>query len=164
MNTEVIKRPETKIAGFKVETLLKDTKKQHTIPKLQQRFNETVEEVPGAINLPITYGVFIDPPDYNPDTDLFTWIAGVESDLETEVEEEMVTHVIPAGTYAVIHYEGDIDNAGSAYDQLYHWIEESEYKQKGSYGFELYSTIQSSLERQTSSFKLHFPVELRETV
>ncbi|WP_433752936.1 GyrI-like domain-containing protein [Paenibacillus amylolyticus] len=161
MHIEIIERTETRIVGLKVETLLRDTKEQHIIPKLQQRFNEVVKEVPGAVNLPTTYGVFIDPQDYNPDTDLFTWIAGVECEFENELIEDMVSYVIPAGTYAVFHYEGNIDNAGSAYDQLYNWINESKYKQKGSYGFELYATIHSSLERRTSNFILHFPIEMK---
>ncbi|MCI3919449.1 GyrI-like domain-containing protein [Paenibacillus sp. TRM 82003] len=159
MEVEIINRPETRIVGFKVETLLKDTKEQHIIPKLQQRFNEIVTEIPSAVGLPVTYGVFVDPPDYKPDTDLFTWIAGVESKVEADSEQGLINFLIPAGTYAVIHYEGDLDNAGSAYDRLYHWVQGSDYEMNGTYGFEMYSTFLSALERKTAAFRLHFPIK-----
>lgn len=159
MKIELIQREQTRIIGLKVETLLKDTREHMIIPKLQQTLNNRIKEIRGAVGLPITYGVFIDPPNYNPDTDLFTWIAGVEVSLEAVPNEDMIIYEIPKGIYAVIHYEGDIDHAGSAYEELFEWIQHSDYDQAGTFGFEEYSTIHSALERRKSDFMLHFPVK-----
>ncbi|WP_458125421.1 GyrI-like domain-containing protein [Paenibacillus sp. Z3-2] len=141
-----------------VETLLKDTKEQMIIPKLQQSFNERKNEVPDPIGLPVTYGVFIDPPNYKPDTDLFKWIAGVEVRQDQSSTGDLVSYDIPAGLYAAYEYKGDIDQAGEAYGILFDWINQSEYELSGSYGFELYNGLYFGLERRTADFKLHFPI------
>jgi AraC family transcriptional regulator len=156
---KIIERRETRIVGLLVETLLSDTRENQIIPKLQQKFNSIVDQIPGAVGLPVTYGAFIDPPEYNPDTDLFTWIAGVEVGKEAEEDEGFISFVIPEGVYAELHYEGDIDNAGSAYGKLYEWIRNSDYEQSGTFGFEMYSTNASSIERKKAEFILHFPVK-----
>ncbi|WP_077618224.1 GyrI-like domain-containing protein [Bacillus sinesaloumensis] len=159
MRINVIERKQTRIIGMQLETLLQDTREQMIIPKLQQSFNARLNEIQGVIGLPITYGIFIDPPNYNPDTDLFTWIAGVEVNTNVEPPVGMISYELPKATYAVLEYKGDIDNAGSAYGELYEWITKSEYEQAGSYGFEMYSTVHSPLERRLSDFLLHFPIK-----
>lgn len=58
---EIFEKEHMRIIGFKIETLLQDTREQMIIPKLQQSLNERLEEVNGAVGLPITYGIFIDP-------------------------------------------------------------------------------------------------------
>jgi len=161
MTVKIVERERTRMMGLKVETLLKDTKEQMIIPKLQQTFNERLGEIPNSIGLPVTYGVFVDPPNYDPDTDLFSWIAGVEVNKEQDQVNDMVFYEIPEGTYAMYSYEGDIDDAGDAYGKLYEWINNSEYEQSGTYGFEMYTVIHSALERRKANFKLHFPVRKR---
>ncbi|MGM1047985.1 MAG: GyrI-like domain-containing protein [Bacillota bacterium] len=158
MSIEIVNRDKTRIVGLTVDVLLKNTKEQLIIPKLQQSFNERVNEIEGAVGLPVTYGVFIDPPNYNQHTDLFTWIAGVEVEEGFEPQEDMISYEIPGGTYAVLPYSGNIDNAGSAYDQLYTWISASEYEQTGTYGFEMYMKIHSAHERNDTEMRLHFPI------
>lgn len=158
VNVEIVNRDKTSIVGLTVDVLLKDTKEQLIIPKLQQSFNEMVNEIEGAVALPVTYGVFIDPPNYNPHSDLFTWIAGVEVEEGVKPQEGMICYEIPSGTYAVLTYTGNIDNAGSAYDQLYTWISSSEYELAGTHGFEMYMKNHSVPERQETEMKLHFPV------
>lgn len=160
MTIKIIEREASHIIGMQLETLLQDTREQQIIPQLQQSFNKRVNEVHGAIGLPITYGIFIDPPNYNPDTDPFIWIAGVETSTDVEPPAGMISYDLPKATYAVLEYQGDIDKAGEAYDELYKWIHESEYEQVGTYGFELYSKIHSPLERRVADFLLHFPVKL----
>jgi len=155
---KVIERENLRIIGTKIDTLLQDTKEHMIIPKHQQSFNERLKDVNGAIGLPITYGVFIDPPNYNSDTDLFSWIASVEVSADMEPPVGMISYELPKATYAVLEYRGDIDRAGDAYGELYDWINNSEYEQAGSYGFEMYSTISSPLERGTADFLLHFPI------
>jgi AraC family transcriptional regulator len=91
MEVDIIKKEKMQIVGMKVETLLKDTKEQMIIPKLQQQFNQRVHEIKGAKQLPVTYGIFIDPPNYNPNTDLFTWVAGVEVSDKFELPENMIS-------------------------------------------------------------------------
>lgn len=158
MAVKIMERESFRIIGTKVDTLLKDTREQMIIPQHQQSFHERLKEVDGAIGLPITYGVFIDPPNYNPDTDPFSWIAGVEVHHDAEPPEGMISYELPKATYAVLDYKGDIDRAGNVYGQLYDWIIHSEYVQAGSYGFEMYSKVYSMSERQNAEFLLYFPV------
>ncbi|SEB92167.1 GyrI-like domain-containing protein [Paenibacillus sp. GP183] len=159
MAIRIIEREHSRIIGMKLETLLQDTREHQIIPKFQQSFNERLEEVSGVVGLPNTYGLFIDPPNYNPDTDLFTWIAGVEVSPYVEPPVGMISYELPNATYAVLEYQGDIDRAGDAYGELYEWINNSEYEQAGTYGFELYSTVHSPLERGKAVFLLHFPIK-----
>jgi AraC family transcriptional regulator len=158
MDVQIIIKDKIKIAGLTVKTLLKETREQLIIPRLQQEFNQRINEIQGTIGVPITYGVFIDPPNYKPDTDLFTWIAGVEVGEDIDLPQDMIRYEIPSNKYAVLHYEGDIDNAGSAYDALYNGIKKSEYKISNTYGFEMYTSIHSVFERKQANFKLHFPI------
>lgn len=161
MGIRIVEREHFRIIGIKIETLLKDTKEQHIIPKLQQSFNEKITEVKDAINLPTTYGVFIDPANYNPKTDLFTWIAGVQVIPNAEPPVGMISFELPTATYAVLEYRGNMDRAGHAYGELYSWIKNSEYEQVGTYGFELYNKIHSPLERGDADFLLHFPIKYK---
>lgn len=158
MSIKILEKKPFQIMGLKLETLLQETREQLLIPKLQQSFNDRLEKVEGAVGLPVTYGVFIDPPNYKPDTDLFTWIAGVEVRDDAKLPMGMVSHMLPKATYAVLEYEGDIDRAGDAYNELYQWIQHSEYEQAGTYGFEMYTKVHNPLERRLAKFLLHFPV------
>ena len=155
----IVEREPFRIVGLKLETLLKDTKEQMLIPKLQQSFQERLDEVNGAVDLPITYGLFIDPPNYKPDTDPFTWIAGVKVRPGAVPPQGMVSYEVPQATYAVLPYRGELDRAGDAYGELYRWIKDSAYELAGSYGFELYSSIYAPSEREPADFLLHFPVK-----
>ncbi|WP_078549188.1 GyrI-like domain-containing protein [Litchfieldia alkalitelluris] len=161
MTIKIVKRDSAHIIGMKIETLLKDTREQMIIPKLQQSFNKRLKEVNGAIDLPITYGIFIDPPNYNPAQDPFIWIAGVECSVDSEPPVGMISYTLPKATYAVLEYQGDIDNASVAYNELYEWIKDSDYEQEGLYGFEMYSTVHSSLDRRKAEFLLLFPIRLK---
>ncbi|MGF7034916.1 putative transcriptional regulator YdeE [Paenibacillus mucilaginosus] len=164
MGVYLTERPRLRLIGLRIETVLSETREQRMIPRLQEAFRERVSEVTGSVHLPVTYGVFIDPPDYNPDTDPFTWIAGVEAEPRAEAPEGMVEFELPAATYAVLEYSGDIDRAGRAYDELYRWIQDSEFEQAGTYGFEMYPSDYSGEERRTADFLLHFPVRRKAPV
>jgi AraC family transcriptional regulator len=162
MGIKIVEREQIQIIGMKVETLLKDTRENMIIPKFQQRFNERLKEIDGEIGLPITYGIFIDPPNYNHETDLFTWIAGVEVKSDENPPFDMISYTLPKATYAVLEYQGDIDHAGNAYDKLYEWVSHSEYELAGSYGFEMYSWVHSPLERGMAEFLLHYPIRQKQ--
>lgn len=161
MNIEIVEKDSIYLVGLRCETLLKDTREKLIIPKLQQAFNQRIDEINGLVNGPVTYGVFIDPPNYKPDTDLFTWIAAAEVREEYTKPDDMIYYQLPARKYAVIDYKGNIDDAGSAYDTLYRWIQGTEYKIADLFGFEMYSYIHSAFERKQSDFKLHFPITLK---
>lgn len=162
LNIEIVEKEQTRIIGLKVETLLQDTKEHMIIPKLQQLFNYRLTEINGAIGLPTTYGVFIDPPNYNPDVDLFTWIAGVEVAPDAVPPVDMVCYDIPKATFAVIQYQGDIHDAGAAYGELFEWIGMSDFEQADTYGFEMYPAIYSAIEQGNAEFKLHFPIRKKQ--
>ena len=160
MKIEIVEKGPIQLVGLMCQTLLSDTKEQFIIPKLQHEFNQRIHEIKGIVNEPVSYGLFIDPPNYNPETDLFTWLAGVEVvGNEYSKPDDMIIHQVPANTYAVLHYAGNIDDAGKAYDTLYRWIQDSEYSICDLYGFEMYEQVHSAYERKEAIFKLHFPIK-----
>lgn len=161
MAVQLIEREAFRIIGLTLETMLHETREQMIIPKLQHTFHARIAEIDGAIGLPTTYGLFIDPPNWNPETEPFRWIAGVEVGGDVVPPADMVTYELPKATYAVLAYQGSIAEAGSAYDQLYRWISNSEYELAGLVGFELYTTNESAVERGTADFLLHLPVRRR---
>jgi AraC family transcriptional regulator len=107
MGIKIVEIDQFRIIGLRQETLLRDTRDQMIIPKLQQLFNERLEEVKGILGFPITYG------------------------------------------------------AGDAYGELSEWINNSEYEQAGTYGFEMYSKVHSLFERGLADFLLHFPIRAK---
>ncbi|WP_407692020.1 hypothetical protein [Radiobacillus deserti] len=54
-----------------------------------------------------------------------------------------------------------MDRAGTAYDELYEWISNSEYDQVGSFGFEMYSRVHSPSERKMAIFYCIFWLDIQ---
>ena len=105
------------------------------------------------------YGIFIDPPNYNPNTDPFTWIAGVEVDDISSPPKEMKGYEFPEHFYAVTTYHGPKGGAGHIYDALYNWINQSNYELAANYGLEIYSNASDDIEPNNIKMELCFPIK-----
>jgi predicted transcriptional regulator YdeE len=135
METRIVEKDSFKVIGMSLETLLQDEREQRNIPKLFDAFAKRMTEV-GNRNNDRSIGIFIDPPNYNPKTDKFKWIAGVEVSDDKDVPEGMEFYSFPKHTYACTTYRGSMDVAHQAYNYLYQWVKESEYTLADSFGIE----------------------------
>ncbi len=149
------------IAGMSVSTTLEDTKTNSTIPKLMNDFFENrVSELAGIMCGKGGFGMFIDPPNYNPTTDEFQWIAGVEVNSHGELPEDFVRKTIPAHTYAVITYTGHVAGLGEAYNHFYQtWLPNSSYELADSFGFEYTDESFKGPNATDNVVELYFPVK-----
>ncbi|HET7579280.1 MAG TPA: GyrI-like domain-containing protein [Bacillales bacterium] len=158
MDVKIKERPAFHIVGLSCDIVLKDARQTDTIPKLHEAFSKRVDEIRNRINPNLSYGLFIDPLNYNPDTDPFTWVAGVEvSDLE-EIPEGMVGQTFNAPHFAVFSYKGK-DKSSKPYDMLYKWVDQSaDYQLADRFGMEVYDERYHGPLDPDSTFDLWFPV------
>ncbi|MGG3280032.1 GyrI-like domain-containing protein [Paenibacillus solani] len=155
MEARIIEKQAFHVVGMTLETLLKDEREQRNIPKLFQTFEDRIEEVKNRSS-DHSIGIFIDPPNYNHETDKFRWIAGVEVLNSNDIPDGMELFTFSANTYASTTYKGTKDATYRAYDFLYKWVNESEgYELADTYGIEQYL---GSDEPGTQYMDLMFPV------
>ncbi|MDN4606289.1 GyrI-like domain-containing protein [Sporosarcina highlanderae] len=150
-----------KVIGMTLSVLLHDERKKKLITTLHDDFNDRVHEVKNRVNTKIGYGIFIDPPNYNPETDPFTWIAGVEVDDVSNPPEGMRGFEFPEQLYVVTSYEGPNGEAGNLYGALYNWVRQSDYQIAGDYGVEVYSDDNEELDPNEIRMELCLPIEKR---
>lgn len=148
-----------KVMGMKLSVLLRDERRKKLITTLHDDFNKRVDEIHNRINPTVGYGVYIDPPNYNPDTDPFTWIACVEVDDLSNPPEGMEGFEFPENRYAITTYEGPKGEAGNLYDALYRWIDQSEYQIAADYGLEVYHDDVDDTEIDHMKMELWFPIK-----
>ncbi|WP_313799986.1 GyrI-like domain-containing protein [Cytobacillus sp.] len=139
MDVRMERKPSLKIIGMTLSVLLQVERKHKLITKLHDQFDKRIHEIKAKKSPTFVYGIFIDPPNYQYETDEFTWVAGVEVDNLSEVPENMAGYEFPENLYAITTYKGPKGEAGHIYDALYNWIEESEYSLADTYGLEIYS-------------------------
>lgn len=148
-----------KVIGITLSVLLREERKKKLITSLHEEFNNRVHEINNRINDKIGYGIFIDPPNYDPDTDPFTWIAGVEVDNISNPPEGMEGFEFPENLYAITTYQGPKGEAGNLYDKLYNWVSKSEYLIASNYGLEVYSDDINDVEQDHMKMELWFPIK-----
>ncbi|KGX83208.1 GyrI-like domain-containing protein [Pontibacillus marinus] len=153
MEAKIIEKPGFTIVGMKCDTTMKE--KDEIIPKVVDDFHmERMGEVNDRINAPHAYGVFIDPPNWDPETEPFTWITAVEVESVDNVPEGMISKTIPAHTYATVYYDPKIMKM-NPYIDLHRWINEQGYTQIEGFGFE----VHTSYEGDDTPYTLHLPVQ-----
>ncbi|MCF6139415.1 GyrI-like domain-containing protein [Pseudalkalibacillus berkeleyi] len=150
---KILSKSEVKIVGMSCTTNMEE--KDVIIPNMVKEFyDQHIHKVKNRVNAPRSYGIYIDPPDWKPDQDEFTWIAGVEVSDFDNIPEGMIQHIIPARQYATLSVNPKKDDF-NPYPYLYRWIKDSAYKQIDHFGFEQYDAF----EGVESPFELHFPIE-----
>src|SRR5690625_2240974 len=150
-----------KVIGITLTVILREARKKNLITHLHEQFNNRVHEINHRINHNIGYGIFIDPPNYHPDTDPFTWIAGVEVNNISNPPEGMEGFKFPENLYAITTYQGPKGGAGILYDKLYNWVSNSEYIIASNYGLEVYSDDSNDVEQDYMKMELWFPIKKR---
>ncbi len=149
---DIVKKSGFKLVGMSCSTTMAD--RHEKIPELVEEFYQHhIHRIKNRINEPVSYGMFVDPPNWDPDTEEFTWIAGVEVSDFDNIPEEMISKAIPARKYAVLRYDPASD-AYDPYQYLYEWMKNEGYEQIDDFGFELFLPYKGL----DSEFVLHLPV------
>ncbi|MFG6115914.1 GyrI-like domain-containing protein [Halobacillus sp. MO56] len=152
---KVISKKAFKIIGLAFETTMAE--KDVKIPRLVEEFHTArIVDIENRVNAPVSYGMFIDPPNWNPETEPFTWMAGVEVDSHDVLPPGMVARTFPDHQYATLQFN-PAEHEFDPYQFLHKWIKQNGYEQIKGFGFELYEPYTGS----QTMFTLHFPV--RET-
>ncbi|WP_221569067.1 GyrI-like domain-containing protein [Alkalihalobacillus sp. TS-13] len=150
---EILDLPEFKLVGMSCSTTMAE--RHEKIPAMVHDFYENhIHKIKNRINEPVSYGLFVDPPNWNPDTEEFTWIAAVEVSHFDNIPEEMISKVIPARKYATLRFDPTTDNF-DPYPYLHEWIQNQGLKQIDNFGFELFLPYKGV----DSKFILHLPVK-----
>lgn len=137
MEASIVEKEGFMVVGMTLQTLLEDEREQRNIPKLFDAFEKRIQEIEDRLN-DNAIGVFIDPQNYQYEKDLFTWIAGVEVSNIDHIPAGMESFIFQPNTYASTLYNGPKNQAYTAYDYLYNWIDNSMYELAHTYGIELY--------------------------
>ncbi|MRG87196.1 GyrI-like domain-containing protein [Salinibacillus xinjiangensis] len=153
INQRVVELNQLQVIGMSCDTTMdeKDTK----VPRLVNEFHsEYIHEVRNRINAPKSFGIFIDPPNWDPETEAFTWIAGVEvTDLE-QIPKGMVGKTIPAHKYVVLDYHPQTDDI-NPYQFIHNWLKDAGYEQTGNFGFSVYHPYTG----EDTAYSLHIPIK-----
>jgi AraC family transcriptional regulator len=73
------------------------------------------------------YDRFLDFKDFNPDTEFEKWAAVEVTDFNT-IPENMETHVLKGGLYAVFIYKGDANDFQPTFEYIFRtWLQNSDY-------------------------------------
>jgi predicted transcriptional regulator YdeE len=147
MKVNIVEKGTIKVVGMAIHTLLQNA--GSTGPAIHARFVERKDEVINSINPSLDYGVSIDPPNYNDETDEFKLMIGVEVDNFENVPHGMESLELPATKYACVNKTDD-----STFGFLYHWVNESDYVLADTYSIELY-------DNSNGSKILMFPIQIK---
>jgi len=154
MEAKIIEKPSFTVVGMKCDTTM--IEKDTIIPKLVDEFHlERMREVQDRINAPTAYGLFVDPPNWDPEVEPFTWITAVEVSDDARIPEGMIRKTVPAHTYATVYYDPNYMNM-NPYIDLHRWINEQGYKQIEGFGFETHT----SYEGASTPYTLHLPIQM----
>ncbi|MGP4076271.1 GyrI-like domain-containing protein [Halobacillus sp. K22] len=150
---KVVKKSNFKVVGTYCQTMMDE--RNVKIPRLMERFHTSkLHEVKNRINPPCSIGMFVDPPNWNEDTESFYWIAAVEVDSYEKIPQDMITKTIPAHTYAVVEYDPSVHDF-DPYPYLHKWIKEKGYIPVDGFGFEVYHPYTGS----QTKYSLYLPIK-----
>lgn len=151
---QIVELDEIKLAGRSCSTTMEQ--KDVKIPNMVEAFHVgDIQNISNRINAPSSYGMYIDPPNWDPDKDEFTWVAAVEVSSLEELPLGLEGKVIPAGRYASLRYNPVEHKELEPYSYLYRWIKESGYEQVGDFGFEYYEPFAGV----NTEYTLYFPIK-----
>lgn len=153
---KIVVRREFNVVGISCETTMMD--KDIKVPDVVEEFHSSrIGEVQNRIDETTSYGIFVDPPNFNPEKDEFTWIAGVEVTDVQEIPTDMTSVTIPAHQYAVVAFDPNTDEI-NPYQFLYQWFTSEGYEEADLIGFEVYNPYKGV----DSNYTLYLPVKKSE--
>jgi len=153
---KIIEEREFIVVGISCNTTMMD--KDIKVPNTLEEFHSSkIGEVKNRIDETTSYGIFVDPPNFDPKKDEFTWIAGVKVTNDENIPKEMTSLTIPAHQYAVVAFDPKNDNI-NPYQFLYEWFTNEGYEAADLIGFEVYNPYKGV----ESDYTLYLPVKKSE--
>ncbi|THE13574.1 AraC family transcriptional regulator [Bacillus timonensis] len=150
---KIIDKREFRVVGISCNTTMMD--KDIKVPNVVEEFHSSrIGEVKNRMDETISYGIFVDPPNFNPEKDEFTWIAGVEVTNDEDIPLDMMSITISAHQYAVLAFNPKTDDI-NPYQFLYQWFTREGYEEADLIGFEVYNPYKGV----DSDYILHLPVK-----
>ncbi|MBA2175053.1 effector binding domain-containing protein [Halobacillus locisalis] len=150
---EVVKKSNFKVVGTYCQTMMDE--RHVKIPRLMEKFHTSkLHKVKNRIHSPRSIGMFVDPPNWNEETDTFYWMAAVEVDSYEKVPPDMITKTIPSHDYAVLDYDPDVHDF-NPYPYLFEWIQEKGYELIEGFGFEVYHPYTGA----NTKYTLYLPIK-----
>ncbi|MFF2529739.1 GyrI-like domain-containing protein [Brevibacillus sp. NPDC058079] len=133
MEPTILSREETHVIGITfTANVTEDLGKKlsaTTTEALRARKNEIQNQVGEGEYL---IQIYPDKDDFDAVVDPFTTLIGVEVSSLADIPEGMVSHTIPAGTFAKVTHKGSEESLGETYGFLYgSWLCESGYEYAG---------------------------------
>ena len=119
MEAVILDKPAMKLIGLTAIVTLYDVQHNRTTINLASNFMDRRAEITNYINGKVVYGISTDPDDYNPETEPFEFLIGMEVSSNENIPDGMVYREIPANTYAIFTFKGPFDNAGAVHAYLY---------------------------------------------
>ncbi|WP_248925150.1 GyrI-like domain-containing protein [Paenibacillus hamazuiensis] len=140
MQPMLVRKEQMVIGGLKRPVNLQENREFGLIRDLYGKWESRRNEVKQAASRR-TFGVEIYPAgkkDFNPETDHFDYLAGVDLAEGAELPEGMQSYVAEAGTYAVFTHRGKMDDISEFFGKIYkEWFPKSMYA-PGCYDMEVY--------------------------
>lgn len=150
---EIVKKSNFKVVGTYCHTMMEE--RNVKIPRLMERFHTLkLHKVKNRIHTPRSIGMFVDPPNWNEESEEFYWLAAVEVDSYEKIPPDMITKTIPAHRYAVLEYDPDVHDF-NPYPYLHRWIKENGYEAVEGFGFEEYYPYTGA----KTKFTLYLPIK-----
>jgi len=150
---KIVEKEKFHVVGLSCHTTMMD--KDTKVPNVVEEFHlSRIGEVKNRIDDTISYGVFVDPPNFNPEKDKFTWIAGVEVSDVKNIPKNMTSITIPSHQYAALAFNPKTDEI-NPYQFLYQWFTSEKYEETDLIGFEVYHPYQGI----DSDYTLYLPVK-----
>ncbi|NDI34134.1 GyrI-like domain-containing protein [Chengkuizengella sediminis] len=154
----IVKKDEFKIAGLQCRSLMKEDEDQKEIGQLWEEFMGTLPNIKNKTNENKTYGLCFD---FNPKTNEFSYVSGVEIDDQTsELPDKIVIKTVPASRYAVFTYKGDMSGVGAAFKYIYEtWLPQSGEVPFEDFSFEFYDERFLGPADKNSEMDIYIPLK-----
>ncbi|HEU5138696.1 MAG TPA: GyrI-like domain-containing protein [Bacillales bacterium] len=123
---ELIKRPETKVAGLRVQC---DTLEEFSIeiPKVFDKLDECLDGIPNIVDSSGRIGIHLAEDENNANAEAadYGYLVCVEVSSFEDIPTDFETDTIPAGKFAVNSHQGPVNpNIHHSYAALYNWMSE----------------------------------------
>jgi AraC family transcriptional regulator len=161
----VISRIETstekKLIGNRIRMRLSNNR----TGELWQAFMPRRKEIKNSVSIDLfsieIYDSSLDFNDFNPDTEFEKWAAVEVSDFNM-IPENMETHILKGGLYAVFIYKGDANNFQPTFEYIFRtWLPNSDYVLDDRPHFEIMGE-KYKLKDPNSEEELWIPIRMKE--
>ncbi|PKN72925.1 MAG: hypothetical protein CVU50_05195 [Candidatus Cloacimonetes bacterium HGW-Cloacimonetes-3] len=129
-----------------------------TLHKLWGEFMQRVAEIKHVEDNNRAYQVCLFE-DANPDTEEYTFIAGMQVSQIADVPEGMMGHTVPVAEYAVFEHHGLLDKLHQTYEYIYGvWLQENGYMMAEADALEVYDE-RFKVGEENSLFEIWVPIK-----